>query len=306
MNLSWLHTPPRGTLRDHAPLANRTWLKVGGAAELLFIPEDSEDLSLLLAQYPSDAPLFCLGAGSNTLIRDGGLPALVVQLGAGFGAIKQLDDHRLQAGAWARSLKVAKKAAGFGLSGLSFLAGIPGSIGGALAMNAGAHGGETFDHLESLQWMDRDGVIQHLPKRDLEYSYRHCGLTGGIFLSAIFCCPRKETTLLEAEIVAVQQRRADTQPIAVATGGSTFVNPTQVSPTTGDVRHAWEWIDAAGCRGLRIGDAMISEKHCNFMINTGKASAADFEVLGETVRARVLEQFGITLEWEIRREGVSA
>ena len=273
MTLSWLQRPPRGVLLRHAPLAKRTWLKVGGVADLLFIPEDAEDLSVLLAQYPYDMPIFCLGAGSNTLIRDGGIPALVVQLGKGFGDIRQIDDYRLQAGAAVRSLKVARKAADCGLAGLSFLAGIPGSVGGALAMNAGAHGGETFDHLESLQWMDRGGRIQHLPKHDLEYGYRHCALEGGIFLSAVFCCPHQKSEVLHGEIAAIQQRRRETQPVAVATGGSTFVNPAQVSPINGEVRRAWQWIDAAGGRGLRVGGAMISEKHCNFMINTGGASA---------------------------------
>ena len=306
MSASWLKTPPRGVLRAHAPLAKRTWLKVGGVAEVLFIPEDAEDLSMLLAQYPDDAPLFCLGAGTNTLIRDGGIPALVVQLAQGFGKIQRLDDHRLQVGASARSLKVAKKAADFGLAGLGFLAGIPGSVGGALAMNAGAHGGETFDHLESLHWMDRSGAIQHIPKHDLEYGYRHCGLKDGIFLAAIFCCPLGNPEVLHEEIAAVQKRRQDTQPVAVATGGSTFVNPVQVSPVNGETQSAWQWIDAAGCRGLRIGGAMISEKHCNFMINTGSASAADFEALGEEVRARVQNLFGIRLEWEIRRQGIAS
>ncbi|NQY81700.1 MAG: UDP-N-acetylmuramate dehydrogenase [Alphaproteobacteria bacterium] len=306
MNIAWLKRLPCGSVRENAPLAKRTWLKVGGAAQVLFIPEDAKDLALVLRQYPVDAPLFCLGVGSNTLIRDGGITALVVQLGGGFAEIHQLDGHRLQTGARGRSVQVAKKAAEWGLGGLSFLAGIPGSIGGALAMNAGAYGGEIFDQLESIQWMDRGGVIHHLPKSELEHGYRHCGLKEGIFISAVFCCPCRVPAELQAEIAAVQQRRAETQPVGVATGGSTFVNPMQDSPITGDRRHAWQWIDAAGCRGMRVGGAEISEKHCNFMINAGGASAADFEILAETVRERVRAQFGIELQWEIRREGIPA
>lgn len=301
----WLSDLPRGRLQANAPLAKRTWLKVGGEAEWLFTPEDVHDLVSVMKQYPADAPLFLLGNGTNTLIRDGGLEGLVVQLGAGFAQISSIDPHRIQAGARVRSIKLAQECARLGLGGMSFLAGIPGTVGGALAMNAGAHGGETFDHLESLQWMNRGGQIRHYPKTELSHGYRFCSLRGGIFLSAIFCCPKRETSELEEEIVAVQNRRAETQPVGEATGGSTFVNPMEASPVNGEVKHAWQWIDEAGCRGLRVGGAEVSEKHCNFLINRGGATAADFESLAEEVRTRVRENFGVKLEWEIRREGRS-
>ena len=303
---TWLNHSPAGVLKSAAPLRHRTWLKVGGQASLLFLPKDQDDLQVLLAAYPADAPLFCLGVGSNTLIRDGGLDALVVHLGQPFAQMLRLDSHRFLVGAGARSLSVARQAATWGLGGLSFLAGIPGSIGGALAMNAGAHGGETFDQLQAIHWIDRQGKLHHTDKADIEYGYRYCGLRGGVFVAAIFCCPSSSPDKLDAEIAAIQRRRQETQPQGVRTGGSTFKNPTQPSPQDGTVKSAWQWIDAAGCRGLRVGGAMMNEKHCNFMINIGTASATDLETLGETVRQRVCSHAGITLEWEIHRVGQPA
>ena len=292
----------RGSYRENHAIAPLTWFRVGGPAAVFYRPADAEDLAHFLTHRPADVPIYVLGVGSNTLLRDGGFPGVVIRLGGkGFGDVS-VTGQTLTAGAAALDATVAKTAARAGLKGLGFYAGVPGTIGGALRMNAGAHGGETRDTLVSARAVSPDGRMHDLPAADLGLSYRHCDLPADwIFLSATFTCEPGDPDVLTAELAVVQETREVTQPIREKTGGSTFKNPPADAPHGPS---AWKHVDAAGCRGLQIGGAQVSEKHCNFLINTGDATAYDIEQLGETVRARVHANSGVLLQWEIRRLGV--
>lgn len=289
----------RGRLQADAPLAPLCWLRVGGAAEVLFTPADPEDLSSFLASASREIPLSILGLASNTLVRDGGVPGIVVQMRRGFGDIEIEAGSRIRAGAAVPDRNLAAAAARAGIAGFSFYRGIPGCVGGALRMNAGAHGGETADLLVEARAVDREGCEHVLGVEDMKYSYRHCGASKDlIFTEAVFEGRPGDPEALMAEMDEIQQTREETQPVRSRTGGSTFKNPPGHS--------AWKLIDAAGCRGLRVGGAHMSKMHCNFLINDGEASASDIEDLGEQVRARVKADCGIELQWEVRRIGVRA
>jgi UDP-N-acetylmuramate dehydrogenase len=287
----------RGRIIPDAPLAEYTWFRVGGPAQFLFSPEDEEDLGVLLANLPADVPVIPLGLCSNVIIRDGGVPGVVIRLGAkGFGAIVKKGEAGLVVGAAVPDARVATTAAKDGIGGLSFYRGIPGAIGGALRMNAGAYGGETKDVLLEARAVDRRGRLRTLAPADLKYAYRHCGLDEDVvFTGAVFQGRHADPKALEAEMASIMAAREASQPIREKTGGSTFKNPPG--------EKAWQLIDKAGCRGLSFGAAQMSEKHCNFLINTGAATAAEIEGLGEEVRKRVRDKFGIALEWEIKRLG---
>ena len=288
----------RGRLIANQPLAELTWFRVGGPAQLLFMPEDESDLSYFMANLPADLASTVIGLGSNLIVRDGGLPGVAIRLGRGFNEIA-IEGHDVRAGAAVPDVKVARAAQEAGIAGLSFLRGIPGGIGGALRMNGGAYGRETKDALVEARAVDRRGRIHVLSKADMHFTYRHCGAPDDfIFTQAVFAGARGDPAAIAAEMDKITESREATQPIKSRTGGSTFKNPPG--------RKAWQLIDAAGCRGLRRGGAQVSEMHCNFLINTGSASAADIETLGETVRQRVKATSGVELEWEIKRVGVSA
>jgi UDP-N-acetylmuramate dehydrogenase len=293
----------RGKLMKDASLAPYTWFRVGGQADWLFLPADEADLASFLAALPESVPVTVLGVGSNTIVRDGGIAGVVVRLmGAYWGQIK-VDDEMVYARAGALDLSVAKAAAKAGVSGLSFLSGIPGSIGGAVRTNAGCYGSELSDVVTAIDGISRAGQPIHLTRDEIGFSYRHTDFASDIIVTRLHLqgSPGGVPDQLAEEIAAHQTRRAETQPIKDKTGGSTFANPDP--PGTPDGRSSWKLIDAAGCRGLRVGGAMVSEKHCNFLINTGEASAADIEALGELVRARVRAHSGVDLRWEIRRIG---
>jgi len=289
--------PVRGRLTANAPLAQMTWFQVGGPAEVLFKPADVEDLAGFLEALPMDVPVTVMGVASNTLIRDGGVPGVVVRLGRAFTEMTPLDDHRLRAGAVALDLNVARVAANAGIAGLEFLVGIPGTIGGGLRMNAGAYGTEFKDVLIEAQAVDRTGRLHTATAFDMGMAYRHTTAPDDwIFTFALFQGRAGDPEEIRARMEEISRQREATQPIRAQTGGSTFANP--------EGGKAWEAIDRAGCRGLALGAAAVSEKHCNFLINTGGASAADIEGLGELVRRRVFDDQGIRLRWEIRRIGL--
>jgi UDP-N-acetylmuramate dehydrogenase len=292
----------RGRVAAQAPLADHTWFRVGGPAEVLFQPADLEDLSQFLAHCPREIPITVIGLASNLLIRDGGVPGVVVKLGPTF-ARAVLDGAHIVAGAGAVDGNVARLAAAHGIGGLAFLGGIPGSIGGAVRMNAGAYGRETKDVLLNVTALDRRGNRLEYPVEACGFSYRHCSLPDDlIFTQARLGGTSADPEKIKDEMRAIQEARGASQPIRERTGGSTFANP----DNDPEGRKAWQLIDLAGCRGLTIGGAQMAEKHCNFMINTGTATAADLEALGEEVRRRVADKTGITLRWEIRRIGVPA
>ena len=292
--------PVRGRLTENAPLAGITWFRVGGPAEVMFRPADREDLLGFLAGKPSDVPVTVIGVGSNLLVRDGGIPGVVLRLGRGFADIAVQDD-RLTAGAAALDLNVALTARDAALGGLEFLSGIPGTIGGALRMNAGAYGREIADVLMAAEVADSSGRIHRLTPSELGLGYRRSGVPEDwIFLGAELRGTASTSAEIGRRIKEIQTERADAQPVRTRTGGSTFANPTEANVAG---LKAWELIDRAGCRGLRRGGAMVSEKHCNFLINTGMATAAELEALGEEVRRRVHETSGVMLHWEIRRIG---
>lgn len=289
--------PVRGRYSADAPLSRVTWFKVGGPAEVMFRPADALDLAAFLAGKPADVPVTVIGVGSNLLVRDGGVPGVVVRLGREF-AFVQAEGTRVTAGAGALDLNVAIAARAAGIAGLEFLSGIPGTIGGALRMNAGAYGREIKDVLVSARALDPAGKMQDLTPAELGFGYRKCGLPAGwFFLSAVLEGTAGAETDIARRMAEIRAAREESQPTRAATGGSTFANPPGLK--------AWELIDKAGCRGLARGGAMISEKHCNFLINTGTATAADLEGLGEEVRRRVRKTSGVELEWEIRRIGVT-
>jgi len=290
--------PVRGRLTEGSSLANVTWFRVGGPAEVLFKPADLEDLRNFIASKPADVPVTMLGVGSNLLVRDGGIPGVVIRLGRAFAEIR-IEGNRVIAGAAALDLNVALAARDAGLGGLEFLSGIPGTIGGALRMNAGAYGSDVAAVLQRATAIDATGTIRQLDHADMGFTYRHATVPEDwIFAGAEFIGSPDTVAAVQERIQSIQQSRAESQPIRARTGGSTFVNPTP--------HRAWELIDAAGCRGLKLGGAMVSEKHCNFLINTGAATASEIEALGEEVRRRVREQSGINLQWEIKRIGLAA
>jgi UDP-N-acetylmuramate dehydrogenase len=287
----------RGRLLANQSLAELTWFRVGGPVQVLLTPADEDDLAYFLKNLPNDVPVYVVGVGSNLIVRDGGLPGVVIRLSPrGFGETGAAGDV-VSAGAAALDKRVAETAAAAGLAGLEFLFGIPGSIGGALRMNAGANGAETKDILIDATGIDRKGNKLAFTNAEMKFVYRNCGVEPSvIFTSARFRGRAAAPEAIRARMNEVQQHRESAQPIREKTGGSTFKNP------PGD--SAWKLIDAAGCRGLRIGVAQVSEMHCNFLINTGNATGHDIETLGETVRARVKQNFGIELHWEIKRIGI--
>jgi UDP-N-acetylmuramate dehydrogenase len=288
---------PRGRLLANQSLAELTWFRVGGPAQALFMPDDEDDLSSFLANLPGEIAVTVIGLGSNLIVRDGGVAGVVVRLGRGFGEVS-VEGVDVRAGAAVPDVKVARAAQEAGIAGLSFLRGIPGAIGGALRMNGGAYGRETKDALIEARAVDRAGRIHVLANADLGFTYRHCSVPDDyIFTQATFRGERGDQVVIAAEMEKITESREATQPIKSRTGGSTFKNPPGGK--------AWQLIDAAGCRGLRLGDAQVSEMHCNFLINLGSATAADIETLGETVRARVKESSGVELEWEIKRIGLA-
>ncbi len=286
----------RGRLTAGARLADITWFRVGGPADVLFQPADEADLAYFLQQAPRDIPVTTVGLGSNLLVRDGGIRGVVVRLGRGFADVQVESGYRLRAGTALPDVKLARAAADAGIAGLAFYRGIPGSLGGALRMNAGAHGRETTNVLVEARAVDRQGAIHVLTHADMGFTYRHCAVpTDWIFTQGLFQGTAGVTADILAEMDEVAAYREANQPIKERTGGSTFKNPPANS--------AWKLIDGAGCRGLKIGGARVSEMHCNFLINEADATAAEIERLGETVRARVKAHSGIALDWEIIRLG---
>jgi UDP-N-acetylmuramate dehydrogenase len=294
--------PPdiRGALRVNEPLAPLTWFRVGGPAQVLFMPADEDDLAYFLKNLAPDIPVTVIGLGSNLIVRDGGVPGVVIRLSAkGFGEIAVEEGCRLRVGAAVPDMKAARAAAEAGIDGLAFYRGIPGAIGGALRMNAGAHGGETKDVLIEARGVARSGERRALTNAEMGFSYRHSQAPQDvIFTRALFQGRPGAAAAILAEMERITAAREAAQPIREKTGGSTFKNPPG--------RKAWALIDAAGCRGLVRGGAQVSEMHCNFLINRGAATAADIEALGDEVRARVLAQSGVELQWEIKRIGVAA
>ena len=287
----------RGRLTANQSLAELTWFRVGGPAQILFTPADEDDLAYFLARLPSELPVHVVGVGSNLIVRDGGLPGVVIRLSPrGFGEIATQGEI-VTAGTAALDKRVAETAASANLAGLEFFFGIPGTIGGALRMNAGANGAETKDVLIDASGVGRDGRKHVFTNAAMKFVYRNSGVDPSIiFTSARFQGKPASSEAIRARMDEVQAHREAAQPIREKTGGSTFKNPPGNS--------AWKLVDAAGCRGLRVGGAQVSEMHCNFLINTGEATAADIETLGETVRTRVKENSGIELQWEIKRIGI--
>jgi UDP-N-acetylmuramate dehydrogenase len=286
----------RGRLNANAPLSDITWFRVGGPAQVLFTPADEADLAYFLARLPQDVPVTVIGLGSNLLVRDGGISGVVVRPGRGFMQVAVEPGHRLRAGSVVPDAKLARAAADAGIAGLEFYRGVPGAVGGALRMNAGAHGRETRDVLVEVRAVDRGGAVHVLTLADMHLTYRHSGVPADyIFTEGLFQGTPGDPARILEQMEEVAAYREANQPIRARTGGSTFKNPPGNS--------AWKLIDQAGCRGLRVGGAKVSELHCNFLINDRSASAEDIERLGETVRARVRDACGVALEWEIIRLG---
>jgi UDP-N-acetylmuramate dehydrogenase len=291
--------PVRGRLEPMAPLADLTWFRAGGPAEVLFTPADEADLAQFLKATPLDVPVYVIGVGSNLLVRDGGVPGVVIRMGRGFSDITLEEGYRVRTGVAVPDVRVAKFAADNSIDSLTFLRGIPGTIGGALRMNAGAYGGETKDILVEARAVNRAGELLVLSNADMRYSYRHCGAPEDlIFTQALLQGRPGNKDEILAAMNKITESREATQPVKSRTGGSTFKNPPG--------NKSWQLIDKAGMRGFAVGAARVSELHCNFLINEGGATAADIETLGETVRKRVKETSGIDLDWEIKRIGVAA
>ncbi|MDD2875729.1 MAG: UDP-N-acetylmuramate dehydrogenase [Acidiphilium sp.] len=287
----------RGRVSYDAPLGIATWFRVGGPADFLLRPQDADDLAGFLAALSPELPVTIIGAASNLIIRDGGLPGIVIKLARGFSDI-QIEADGIVAGAAALDVTIAEHAAAAGLTGLEFLSGIPGSLGGAVAMNAGAYGSDIRDMLDWAEIIGRDGALARYTAADLALSYRHASLPpGGVVVRARLTARPGDRRAIAAKMADIKTSREASQPIRARTGGSTFRNP--------EGRKAWQLIDQSGCRGMVIGDAQISEKHCNFLINRGSAIAADLEALGDAVRARVLAETGVALLWEIKRLGIA-
>ena len=288
----------RGKLKADAPLAPLVWFKSGGNAELLFEPADEADLTAFLEQLDPDVPVMALGLGSNMIVRDGGVPGVVVRLGKAFAKIDRRDEVTLECGGGASGILVSSTARDAGIAGLEFLRGIPGTVGGFVRMNGGAYGREVCDILMSCRVALRDGTVEDWPAERLGYTYRHSNLPeGAVVLSAVFRGTPGKPEAIGAEMDAIARAREESQPLRSRTGGSTFKNPPG--------HKAWALVDAAGCRGMILGGAQVSEKHCNFLLNTGTATSSDIEALGEEVRRRVMAKTNIMLEWEIQRVGVS-
>jgi UDP-N-acetylmuramate dehydrogenase len=288
----------KGRVLPNQPMAPLTWFRVGGLAQALFTPADEEDLAYFLSRLPEDIPVTTVGVGSNLIVRDGGVEGVVIRLSAkGFGQISYAGKGQILAGTAVLDKKLAEAALAHKVGGLEFFFGIPGSIGGALRMNAGANGGETKDRLVFATGVNRDGDFLTFSNEEMEFAYRNCGVPGDvIFTSALFAGALEDEAVIRARMDEVQKHRETAQPIREKTGGSTFKNPPGHS--------AWKLVDAAGCRGLKVGGAQVSEMHCNFLINTGDATAADIEGLGDEVRRRVKETSGVDLHWEIKRIGL--
>lgn len=290
----------RGRVTYGAPLSKVTWFRVGGPADVVYRPEDQEDLCAFLASLPENVPVLAVGVGSNLLVRDGGVRGVVIRLLGPFAGI-EVDGETVRAGAGALDVNVAKVAARHGLAGLEFFSGIPGSIGGALRMNAGAYGAETKDVLIRATAIDRKGRVHEVPVEEMGFSYRSSKAPADwIFTEAVFRATPGNQDEIEARMAEIAEKRSESQPIRSRTGGSTFKNPAGLDPTG---PKAWKLIDSVGGRGLTIGGAQVSNQHCNFLINTGEATAEDLERLGEELRAKVKEKTGINLEWEIKRVG---
>jgi UDP-N-acetylmuramate dehydrogenase len=289
----------RGRLEAMASLADLTWFRAGGPAEVLFTPADEADLSSFLKALPTKVPVYVIGVGSNLLVRDGGVPGVVVRLGKGFSDVKVEADHKIRAGTAVPDVRVARFAADNFIDGLTFLRGIPGTIGGALRMNGGAYGGETKDVLIETRAVDRQGNVHVLTNADMKYTYRHCGASEDlIFTEALLQGKPGNQEDIVAAMNKVTESREATQPVKSRTGGSTFKNPPG--------QKSWQLIDKAGMRGFSVGPAKVSELHCNFLINEGGATGAQIEELGETVRAKVKATSGVDLDWEIKRIGLPA
>jgi UDP-N-acetylmuramate dehydrogenase len=288
-----------GRLTQNAPLAPLVWFKAGGAAEWLFEPKDADDLATFLAALDPAVPVLGLGLGSNLIVRDGGVPGVVVRLGKAFAQVERVDPVTLRCGGGASGILVSSTARDAGIAGVEFLRSIPGTVGGFVRMNGGAYGREVRDILVECDVVLRSGARTTLACADLGYTYRHSDLpAGAIVVSATFRGQAGDPVAIQAEMDRIAAEREASQPLRSRTGGSTFKNPPG--------HKAWQLVDAAGCRGLRIGDAQVSEKHTNFLLNLGSASAAEIEALGEEVRRRVKAHSGIELEWEIQRVGVPA
>ena len=297
MTVCYALPPVRGRLTHGAPLAPLLWFKSGGAAEWLFEPADIADLSNFLFALDPSVPVMGLGLGSNMIVRDGGIPGVVIRLGKAFATVTQVDSTTLTCGGGASGILVSSKARDWGIGGVEFLRSIPGTVGGFVRMNGGAYGRETCDILIECEVVLRSGERKTLSQADLGYSYRHSMLPeGAIVVSATFRGHPGDPAAIQIEMDRIAAEREASQPLRSRTGGSTFKNP--------DGEKAWALIDKAGCRGLRRGDAQVSEKHCNFLLNLGEATSADIEALGEEVRAKVKAYSGIELEWEIQRVGV--
>lgn len=297
MSVCYALPPVRGKLTHGAPLAPLVWFKSGGAAEWLFEPADVEDLANFLFALDPAVPVMGLGLGSNMIVRDGGVPGVVVRLGKAFATVEQRDATTLKCGGGASGILVSSKARDAGIGGVEFLRSIPGTVGGFVRMNGGAYGRETRDILVKCEVVLRSGERKILSLEELGYTYRHSELPrGAIVVSATFRGHAEAPAVVQAEMDRIAAAREESQPLRSKTGGSTFKNP--------EGHKAWALIDAAGCRGLRRGDAQVSEKHCNFLLNLGNASSADIEALGEDVRAKVKAQSGVALEWEIQRIGI--
>ena len=287
----------RGRLLANQSLAELTWFRVGGPAQVFYIPEDENDLAYFLRNLPTEIPVYVIGAGSNLIVRDGGVPGVIIRLGRGFNEVKIQDGQRIRAGAAMLDVKVAREAQKAGIAGLAFYSGIPGSIGGALRMNGGAYGGETKDVLIEARGVDRTGKLKIYTNAEMEFSYRHCGVSEDVvFTSALFRGRAGVPAAIATEMAEIKSKREESQP-RNRTGGSTFKNPPGKS--------AWKLVDEAGCRGLTIGSAQVSPLHSNFLVSSDSARAADIEMLGETVRERVKAHSGIELEWEIKRIGIN-
>ena len=290
--------PVRGRLKPNALMSGLTWFQVGGPAEVLFTPEDEADLVQFLQNLDEDIPVYTVGVGSNLLVRDGGVAGVVIRLGRGFAGLSVEGDNKISCGTAVPDMRLARFALENLIDGLTFFRGIPGTIGGALVMNAGAHGGETKDVLIEARAVDRKGNVVVLSNAEMKYTYRHSGAPEGlIFTQALFQGRAGDHDDINAQMEKITELRENAQPIKSRTGGSTFKNPVGGK--------SWELIDAAGMRGAQVGGAQVSQMHCNFLINLGDASAADIETLGETVRAKVKETSGVELDWEIRRIGVA-
>ena len=293
--------PVRGQILRDAALAPYTWFRVGGPADALFLPKDEDDLADFLKALPEHIPVTPIGVGSNLIVRDGGVRGVCVRLGPGFAKIEARDGHTIYAGAAALDAQVAIQAGKAGIAGLEFYRGIPGTIGGALTMNAGAYGGETKDILIEAYALNRRGERLTISNADMGFAYRTClASEGAIFTGALYRGQPGDPDAIAEAMRDIMEKRENSQPIKEKTGGSTFRNP---DPALSGGRGAWQMVDAAGLRGHRRGGAQVSEKHCNFLINTGEASAADIEGLGEEIRTKVLADFGVDLHWEIKRIG---